>query len=794
MTTYSCSQVNPLLSAIRDHSKTAMLGALFALLSNQVIAQTGGSSGFGIEEIVVTAQKRQQSISDVGMAITARSGDQLRAMGIDNVAGLTKIEPSFIVSQAAYGTPVYSIRGVGYNSESLAASPTVSVYVDEVPYAYPALTKGATLDIERVEILKGPQGTLYGQNATGGAVNYIAAKPTETFEAGIEGTYARFDAVNVNGFLSGPLSETLLARLAFEVTDGGAWQKSITRDDELGDTEQHKLRLLLDWSPTENLDVSLNLNTWTDKSDTPATQLIAVNIQNPPLAVFVPELVNAPLAPRGARAADWFPGLPHENDQTFYQAALRVDYSVSDSLTLTSVSSYQDYEQDDWIGNDGIAQDGNSQRQRGTVESFSQEFRASGNALENKMDWLLGVTYSEDKTEENALGRLPYTTPAYAFTAFGLDPFAEINTFAKPSVTTKAIFGNVEYDFLDNLSFHAGARYTESEIDYVGCLSGDPEFTAGLNFIQTVVKGAAAVPVAPGDCLTFDSTFTPGLVTSSLDEDNVSWRVGVNWHPVDTALVYGTISKGYKAGSFPTLPGTGDVQFAPVKQEELLSYEIGVKATLTPQFVVNASVFKYDYKDKQLRGRILDPTGVFGVIDALVNIPDSKADGAELEMIWMPVEGLTLNLATTYLDAQVDGPFYTIDIYESGTDLTNYDGYSFPATPDWTVVAGARYEWPVGNTLMAFVGADYRYQTEAPSLFQDRATIPEHPSLQADSYGLLDLRVGLTTTDGRWSAQLFGNNVLDEYYWTHENRIYDTSVRYAGMPVTYGVKVGYRFE
>ena len=244
MTTCSCSQINPLLSAIRDHSKTAMLGALLALSSAQVMAQTGGSSGFGIEEIVVTAQKRQQSISDVGMAITARSGDQLRAMGIDNVAGLTKIEPSFIVSQASYGTPVYSIRGVGYNSESLAASPTVSVYVDEVPYAYPALTKGATLDIERVEILKGPQGTLYGQNATGGAVNYIAAKPTETFEAGIEGTYARFDAVNVNGFLSGPLSETLLARLAFEVTDGGAWQKSITRDDELGDTEQHKLRYL----------------------------------------------------------------------------------------------------------------------------------------------------------------------------------------------------------------------------------------------------------------------------------------------------------------------------------------------------------------------------------------------------------------------------------------------------------------------------------------------------------------------------------------------------------------------
>ncbi|USA44796.1 TonB-dependent receptor [Spongiibacter taiwanensis] len=770
------------------------MSGLVVFSSVPVLAQSGKSSGSVIEEVVVTAQKRQQSISDVGMSITARSGEQLQELGIGDVAGLMKVEPSFMVSQASYGTPVYSIRGVGYNSESLAASPTVSVYVDEVAFAFPALTKGATLDLERVEILKGPQGTLYGQNATGGAINYIAAKPTSTFEAGIEGTYARFDAINVNGFVSGPLTDTLGARFAFDVSDGGAWQESFTHGGELGDTRQQKLRLLLSWAPTDRLDVAVNLNTWTDESDTPVTQLIDLNLQDPTQADQVPDLVNAPFAPNDARAANWFPGLPHENDQQFYQATVRADYEVSDGLTLTSLSSIQDYEQDDWINNDGVAVDGNSQRQRGTVESFSQEFRASGVAVQSRMAWLLGVTYAKDETEENSLGRLPYTTPAFAFTAFGLEPFAEINTYAQPTATTKAVFGNIEFDLLDNLNLQAGARYTKSEIDYEGCLSGDAEFTAGMNFIQGFVKGDDAEPVAPGECLTFDSTFTPGMVNSSLNEDNVSWRLGLNWHPLENTLLYTTVSKGFKAGSFPTLPGTGEVQFEPVKQEELLSYEVGVKSTVTPQFVVNGAVFKYDYKDKQLRGRILDPAQVFGVIDALVNIPDSSAQGAELEMIWMPVQGLRLNLAATYLDAEVDGDFFTIDIYETGSDATNYDGYSFPSTPEWTVVAGARYEWPLKDNLLAFVGADYRYQTEAPSLFQDRATIGEHPSLESDEYGLLDLRVGVATADGRWTVQLFSHNALDEYYATHENRIYDTSVRYAGKPVTYGIKVAYRFE
>lgn len=750
-----------------------------------------------LEEIVVTAQKREQSVKDVGMAVTALGDDYLRARGVSDVADLMRVEPSFIVSQAQYGTPVYTIRGVGYNERALAASPAVSVYVDEVPFAYPALTKGATLDIQRVEVLKGPQGTLYGQNATGGAINYIAAKPTDTLEAGVEGTYARFGAYNINGYLSGPVSDSLKARLAVDVTGGGAWQESYTRNDEIGEKDQKKLRLLLDWQASDDLHFALNLNTWTDKSDTSVGQLFAIILQNPAVAENVPDLVNFPLAPRRARAADWFPGYAHRNDQEFYQAALRADWRISDAVDFVSLTSFQHYEQDDVVGNDGLALDSNSELQKGKLKSFSQEFRVNGTAVDEKLFWLAGVTYVKDDVEEDITGRLPYTTPAFAFsetpdgTPTGLPNFEEIYFTSDPEVTTKAVFANLEYKFGDHVSAHASARYTESKIDYSGCLSGDDVFTTGLNGAQAQIKaliGGTFIPVAPGECLTFDQNFDPGLVRDKLSENNVSWRVGLDWKPVDDTLVYASISKGYKAGTFPTLPATGAIQLQPVKQESLLAYEIGTKTTLARVVDVDASVFYYNYQHKQLRGRIVDPTGVFGVIDALVSIPKSEVTGAELALRWRPVAGLSLNTAATFLDTNVKRGS-TVDVF-SGV-VTDYKGYPFPATPKWTVAAGAQYEWSISSNMNMFAGADYRWQDDALSVFEDSRLGP--PDLNVKSYGLLDLRLGVKSADDKWSAMVFGKNVTNEYYWTTASRIYDTAVRYTGQPATYGVTFSYRY-
>jgi outer membrane receptor protein involved in Fe transport len=784
-------------SVLGTRTKVLSLVLLSVSFASQIFAQSATTNSVApasLEEIIVTAQKRAQSINDVGMAINAVNDEALRQQGIKDVDDLVKIEPSFTVSQAQYGTPVYFIRGVGYNEASLAASPAVSVYVDEVPFAYPALTKGATLDISRVEVLKGPQGTLYGQNATGGAINYIAAKPTDTLEAGVEATYARFDYKDLNGFVSGPLSNDLRARFAFDATNGGAWQESYTRHDMIGSTRQGKARILLDWTPTENVKVRLNINGWVDQSDTPVTQLLAITVLDTPFASQVPKLINYPLAPLTPRAADWNPGYRHTNDEHFYQGALRADYSVSENLTLTSITSFEHYIQNNVIGNDGVSTDSNSERQTGSINSFSQELRASGNLLSNKINWLVGIDYSKDKVEEYVYGFLPYTTPAFALTPLGVPPFSDIAFSSDPIVTTKAVFANLEYQVLDTLSVHSGIRYTKSDNDWLGCLYGiDPNFAGGLNVLQAFVKGGIGViPIKTGDCVTFNTAMDPGLQHHSLNESNVSWRVGADWHPMDKTLVYATVSKGFKAGGFPTLPGTGAIQFTPVTQESLLAYELGVKANVASQLEVTGAIFHYDYKNKQLRGRIVDPTGVFGNIDALSNIPKSLEDGAELALNWRPSQGLTLSAAATYLDARVAGTFNTVDVYTG--KVTNFDGYSFPSTPKWTITSGAQYEWSVGSDLVTFLGGDTRYQTRAYSVFEDRGDVAlGYPSLHTPAYGVLDLRTGLQSADHRWKVQIFGNNVTNKYYWTEASRIYDTTVRYAGMTATFGITGTYRF-
>lgn len=224
------------------------------------------------DEIVVTANKREQLASDVGLSITAKSGDALIERGILAPTDLGKIVPGLTVQPSPFNTPVYTLRGVGFYETTLWASPTVAVYVDEIQLPYSATTCGVAFDIERVEVLKGPQGTLFGQNTTGGAINYIAAKPTDSFAAGGDAGFGRFNTLDLQGFVSGPLGPTLKARLAVRTIQADEWQYSYTRYDKLGKQDQLQGRFLLEWEPSDSVRLLFNANGWTDNSDTQAAQ------------------------------------------------------------------------------------------------------------------------------------------------------------------------------------------------------------------------------------------------------------------------------------------------------------------------------------------------------------------------------------------------------------------------------------------------------------------------------------------------------------------------------------------
>ncbi len=767
-----------------------------------------------LQEIVVTAQKREQSISKVGMAITAETGAQLKEQGVTDVAGLTKIDPSFVVAQSQWGSPIYQIRGVSYNNFSLAAAPAVSVYTDEIPYAYPEMTKGAPFDLERVEILKGPQGTLYGQNATGGAVNYIAAKPTNTPAAELEATYGSYDAFNLNGYVSGPVTDTLKARLSFDIDEGGAWQRDYQTGAHLGDRDNKFARAIVQWTPTERLKVTFNLNGWTDKSDTQAGQFEGAFPQKPAFAANEPLLINSPQAPEKATAAGWAPGAHPRNDESYFQGSARVEYQINDNLQLTYLGSYSKYQQNDLEEPGGSSYEIELD-QAGSVDSTSQELRLSGKALDGKVNWLVGADYSRASTIEHQNEDITGSTLAFSYLGFESllhetpNPANFIFNDSVDQAESKAVFGNVEYHPLSALNLHAGVRYTDTDINHGGCSRGDASGAEGITALETVLHSLTpslgpVVQVQPGGCLTLGPSLTPYYFKQRLNEDNVSWRIGADWTPLAHTLIYASISKGYKAGNFPTLAAISYLAERPVKQESVLAYELGVKAqVLENRLRLEGDIFYYDYTDKQLEMRQPDPQGVFGLLNTVVNIPKSEETGVEMSATFLPIRNLKISLHSEYIYSEVTSSFLGYNPFS--TTPINLKGEPFPSTPRWSLNADAQYNFAINDSLSGYVGLDARYQSKSQGEFGSyealaagyvSPTPPARPgtlSTVDDAYAVLDLRAGVTSNNGHWRVEFFGKNVTNTYYWTNARVTAESAVRFAGMPDTWGVRLGYKY-
>lgn len=740
----------------------------------------------GIEDIIVTAQKRSQSLNAVPISITAASGEQLIQQGISSTADLARIVPGLTAQPTPYSVPVYTLRGVGFYESSLSASPTVAVYTDEVPLPFSAMTKAAALDVQRVEVLKGPQGTLFGNNTTGGAINYIANKPTDTFEAGIVASYGRFNTVDLQGFVSGPLASNVNARLSVRAVNSGDWQYSTSRPgDGLGKQKQYQGRFLVDFQPNDQLKVTLNLNGWIDKSDTQAAQLSKIVIAVPGSSK-IPLIQAQALAPRNARAADWtsVSGFgPQRRDDYFVQGALRADYELSDALTLTSITSLERYKASSNNEFDGTPLRISDVLARGHINTFSQELRASGTS--GGLTYVLGANYERDKT----LDLQDFQFGDATASTVGPEEISQTGNFSRQNVTTKAVFGNVEYEIVPNLTIQGGARYTEVKRSFSGC-GGDVNIPGNtflaFNFLQSILRTDGGFePIGPNSCYTFRPGFIPynlEPVRGQLNENNVSWRGGVSYKTPNRGLVYATISKGYKAGSFPTLPGTQDIQYLPVRQESILAYEVGFKQPVLDNKVqLIGAAFYYDYKGKQLRGRLIDI--VFGPLDTLVQIPKSRVWGLEGQIIAQPVKGLNFSIAGTYVNTKVK----EFTGFNAGGNLQNYAGSRFPYAPKLQIVADTQYDFDLSSNFGGFVGASLNHNgsTNASVGYPGDYTIP--------AYTLLDLRAGVKAPDDSWNLQVWGRNVTDKYYWSNVVLFNDTLVKYAARPATYGVTFGYKF-
>jgi outer membrane receptor protein involved in Fe transport len=484
---------------------------------------------------------------------------------------------------------------------------------------------------------------------------------------------------------------------------------------------------------------------------------------------------------------------------------LRSDIDLNDSITLTSLTSYLEFNQNMRNEGDGLSYSTlDLSRNDGNIRSFSQELRLS-NGGGSDTRWVVGANYEHSQVNQYVDVFYP---DASTYNAFSIIPpgYPNLTTtlyYTNQKMTNYAFFGNIEHDFLEQFTARGGVRYTRSIRDDVSCSTDGLNAPNGIgDFFYNVIYGGAFGSFKRGDCyvdndqgVTINGVApnTPGTYAATLDQENVSWKAGLDWKPQDGLLFYMNIARGYKAGGFPTVSATTFTQFLPVKEESVMSYEIGYKVALFDhKLQFDGAAFYDDYKNKQLRSKLDAPP--WGILDVLQNIPQSTIKGFEVELSAKPAPQLDMSLAYSYIDATID---QFVGINAAGV-AADFAGARVPFTPKNQVSVNADYHFPLIADYEGDLGGTLSYRSSTVSVVGGDIPPPILKSLVPnplliDGYTTLDLRLSATSPYGHWKFMAFAKNVFNSFYWNNVVTSFDTTSRYAGMPTTYGVTVSYRF-
>jgi iron complex outermembrane recepter protein len=813
--------INKLILCSVSRCKILAVAATFlAFLSGNIQAQ--------LEEVVVTAQKHAQNVNDIPISIKAFTGEQLKTFGVTSAEDMAQFTPGLTVNDtAATGVPLYTIRGVGFQDYSTAASSTVGLYFDDLSIPYTVMSRGVIFDIERVEVLKGPQGDLYGRNTTAGQINFVSNKPTEEFEAGLSGSYGRFNIIEVDGFVSGALSDNMQGRLAFKTTQslGDGWQKSTTSNDRLGEKEATAVRGMLNVDINDDASLLLNVHYVNDQSENKANTsyngTIAglsefTNPYTPLDQYFLPTGANFGQIPPwystgDNRAAGWTNSytspitgttfdLRPKRDNELIGISAKLEWQIGE-MTLTSITGYDDFERaeaNDW---DGSFFNDSSNINTTDLTVFSQELRLSGQT--DDLLWIAGLYYSKDDMDEYyhyfmsdsvfGLGSIPWGVGLFSPT-----PILELDTKYQQETESMAAFGHVEWSFAEDWRLTLGVRFTREKRDWSGCT-----FVADDGSLAAFLNAQFGSTLGVGDCGTIDDdpnspTYIFALIggpnindafhvyTDSITTKKWMGKIGLDYMLTNDIMVFVNGSHGFKSGGFNGANSNTTLQLQPYKAEQLTAVELGTKATLldgSMQF--NASAFWYDYQDKQEQDSAV---AFVGNIGGLTNVPESTIIGAEVELQWLVTEGLNVNIGVAYLDTEIDKWDAVDDALSAWPTVVTRDasGLELAQSPEWQYHIMGHYEWPISDTLVMDIGGNINYK--------DKTKGGAAPEEATEDYTIFNARIGVSTADGKWRATLWGRNLSNEYYYPSAfNGGNGPFVRSVGMPRTYGVSVDYKF-
>ena len=726
---------------------------LFASVAGALLSLTSLPALAVLEEVIVTAQKREENMQTVAVAVSAFSADTLRNTGMLNVDDLTRLTPGFTITNYNPVTPQPYIRGIGSNPSDAGSDSSVGVFVDEVYAGRAGGYSADMLDIERVEVLRGPQGTLYGRNVPGGAINIISKRPTEELEGFLEVTGGEYDLWGAKAAISGPLSDTVLGRLAISTRQRDGHTENIITGNDLRDEDNSTFRGRLDFLPSDTVSVQLIAEYSEDDLLGPGARnhegqnanlfLISLGLGfltplDPPTSSdpYKVELVNDGFAKREMG------GL-----------SLKVDWEF-DSFTLTSVTGYRenDYEFSDDIL--GISVPLVINRAEESSEQFSQEIRLSGST--DKVQWTTGLYYLREDVDRLEFNDLSALDPVFGLDLAGLT--AAVGYDQKNETTSYAAFAQFTYSLTDALNITLGGRLSQDEKDFSLTTTG---FEIGFGQLTPDPETGITGPFSASDDESW-SDFTP--------------KVSLEYTSSDELFLYATYAKGFKSGGYNGLATDSGAATTPFDQEEVDSYEVGLKADFFENLMrLNVAAYYMDYVDLQVF--LPAPGGIGFVVE---NAGEATIQGLELELFVSPLDGLDYSATYSYIDSDIDE-------FEGRPELV---GNNLSRTPENAASLSAQYIAPLGDQLSLLMRADYSYQDK---IFLD---IGNSSISAADSYELVNVRLALQS-EGVWEVALWGRNITDEEYRVHgldstfgENLSAATII---GDPSMWGVTASYFF-
>lgn len=754
--------MNSLNFGLLNH-RTLLAGMLGLIPIHVFSSEVGGvyeqKTSRILEEVVVTSQKREENLQDVPIAVSVVSGDNIRSGGIKNLQDLSASVPNLYIAESFVGDSMF-IRGIGSGQNNLGFEQAVGQVVDGFFYGRSRFSRVSFLDVERVEVLKGPQGALLGKNTTAGAINITSEKPTKEFEAWVSPTW-EFEAdegISIEGAVSGPLSESISGRIAMSYIDRDGFIKNTTTGEDDASAEDLVARISLAWDLSDDIDALFQYqygdldheggNNQYSHCDKTSQQVPGIPVIVNFTSIFT--AIAADDCKANYKRSGTLMNTNGENvegkETDFDTYALTINWDLGD-YTLTSLTSYATYDYRDLQDGDRTSVDLATFGSLGTAPDFAEDYEHWSQELRitsvdnDKYNFIAGLYYLE-KEQDTDYGVHFYNIAGLAASRF---------VFTHEEGTTYAAFGQMTYHLNDQWDLTFGARYTYEEKEASSVqLPLDPFSSTSTPPVDTCMLPAA------GTCFRHD-------INDDFDEENFSPMLTVQWRPNGESMYYASIKRGFKAGGYDHLLVSNEATDPDIMDrfrfdsEEVTSYELGMKLTFADGSAqLNGAIFLSEFEDLQLGG-FLNSTDTINIV---TNAGSADSQGGEFDLRWLATDQLTLFAAVAYLDSRYgdyeDAPCYTLQTSGCVNGRQDLTDKKLQFASDWKGTLSAEYVWSLSRGLELTGFAQLSYVDAFPL----QADLD--PKLWQGSYTKFDARLTLSNEDNSWELSLIGKNLGDK--------------------------------